>query len=259
MMGIPLVSGRDFAARDAEAGAPPTVVINETMARAIWPGEDSLGKRVWGRPIWSGWVPVVGVVSDVKNMGLTHPTSPEFYFDYTRANEGMLRNMTLAVRSRLDTAALTAAVRRVVQAADPGQPLDDTVSDRRLNTALVGVLAALALALAVIGIYGVMSYNVARQTRDIGIRMALGAQKTDIHMLVIGRGAALALAGVLIGMVAALGLTRMISGLLFGVSATDPATYGGIAALLFAVAVAACYFPARRAVKVDPLVALRYE
>ncbi|HEX8351489.1 MAG TPA: ABC transporter permease [Pyrinomonadaceae bacterium] len=267
VMGVPLVRGRMFDERDTK-DAPAGVVVNETMARTVWPGEDPVGKRVWGRPVVSDWVPVVGVVADVKNVGLVRPPVPEFYFNYARGGEG-LRNVTLAVRSRLEPAVLAAAVRREVREVDPGQPaygvrtmravLDGTVTDRRLNMTLLGVLSALALALAVVGIYGVMSYNVARHTREIGIRMALGAQKTHIHRLVIGRGAALALAGVLVGLVLALWLTRLMTGLLFDVSATDPATFAGIAALLFAVALVACYVPARRAVKVDPLVALRYE
>jgi putative ABC transport system permease protein len=177
--------------------------------------------------------------------------------------------MTLAVRSRLEPEVLAAAVRREVQAVDPGQPaynvrtmravLGGSVEGRRLNMSLLGVLAALSLVLAVIGIYGVMSYNVARHTREIGIRMALGAQTTHIHRLIIGRGATLALAGVSVGLGLALALTRLMTGLLFGVSATDPATYVAIAAVLFAAALVACYVPARRAVRVDPLVALRYE
>jgi putative ABC transport system permease protein len=186
-----------------------------------------------------------------------------------RAGEGLLRNVTLAVRSRLEAGALGSALKREVQSVDPAQPvyavrtmqsvLEETVADRRLNMTLIGVLAALSLVLAVIGIYGVMSYTVARQTRDICIRIALGAQKADIHKLVLGRGAGLAAAGILIGLAASLGLTRLMSGLLFGVSATDGATFGCIVALLFAVALLACYVPARRATRVDPLVALRYE
>ena len=266
-VGIPVVRGRVFDESDTKE-APPGVVINETMARTIWPGEDPIGKRVWGRPVYDGWTPVIGVVADVKNMGLARPASPEFYFNYTRGAEG-LREMTLATRSRLDPAALAAAVRREVQAVDPAQAvyavrtmqdvLDSTVAGRRLTTTLLGVMAAVALALAVVGIYGVVSYNVARHTREIGIRMALGAQKTDIHRLVIGRGAVLALTGVGIGLFLSLGLARLMSGLLYGVSANDPATFAGIAALLFAVSLVACYVPARRAVRVDPLVALRYE
>jgi predicted permease len=267
-MGVAIVRGRTFDERDTK-DSPFGVVINETMARAIWPGEDPTGKRVSGRPIHPGWVPVIGVVADVKNMGLTQPSMPEFYFNYTQGSEGMLRNMTLAVRSRLDPGSLAANVRREVKAVDPGQPLfnvqtmqavlDGAVSDRRLNMTLLSVLAAVSLVLALIGIYGVMSYNVTQHTREIGIRMALGAQKRDILRLVLGRGATLAMIGVLIGLMISLGLTRLMSGLLFGVSATDPATFGGIAVLLFGVALVACYLPALRAIKVDPLIALRYE
>ncbi|HEY9232748.1 MAG TPA: FtsX-like permease family protein, partial [Blastocatellia bacterium] len=267
-MGVPLLRGRMFDDHDAKA-SPPGVLVNETMARAIWPGEDPVGKRVWGKPIWQGWVAVVGVVADVKNMGLTRPPSPEFYFDYMHAGEGLLNNMTLAVRSRLQASALGSAVRREVQSIDSGQPvyairtmqavLDNTVAARRLHVTLLGIFAALALILAVIGIYGVMSYTVARQTREIGIRIAFGAQKRDIHKMIIGRGATLAALGVFIGLAVSLALTRLISGLLFGVSTTDPLTFGGFAVLLFVVALVACYVPARRAVKVDPMVALRYE
>jgi predicted permease len=267
-LGVALVRGRMFDEHDTE-DSPLGVVVNETMARTIWPGEDPIGKRVSGRPIRSGWVPVIGVVADVKNMGLDRPPASEFYFNYAQGGEDILRNMTLAVRSRLDTGSLATAVRREVQGVDPGQPLfnvqtmqavlDDTVSDRRLNMTLLSILAALSLVLALVGIYGVMSYNVTQHTREIGIRMALGAQKTDILKLVLGRGVTLALIGVLIGLGSSLWLTRLMSGLLFGVSATDPATFGAIAALLFAVALVACYLPALRAIKVDPLIALRYE
>jgi putative ABC transport system permease protein len=137
--------------------------------------------------------------------------------------------------------------------------LDETVADRRLNVTLLCIFAALSLVLAIVGIYGVVSYNVQRQTREIGIRIALGAQRADINRLILGRGAGLAFIGVLIGLGVAVGLTRLMSSLLFDVSATDPITFGVIAALLFLVALLACYIPARRAVKVDPLVALRYE
>ncbi|HEY0099406.1 MAG TPA: ABC transporter permease [Pyrinomonadaceae bacterium] len=267
-VGVALLRGRMFDARDTQE-SPLGVVINETMARTIWPGEDPVGKRVSGRPIRPDWVPVIGVVADVKNMGLTQQPAAEFYFNYAQGGEDILRNMTLAVRSRLDPGSLAAAVRREVQTLDPAQPLfdvqtmqavlDGTVSDRRLNMTLLGVLAALSLVLAVVGIYGVMSYNVTQHTREIGIRMALGAQKTDILKLVLGRGVTLALIGVVSGMLLSLGLTHLMSGLLFGVSATDPATFGVIAVLLFGVALVACYLPALRAVKVDPLIALRYE
>jgi putative ABC transport system permease protein len=267
-LGVALVRGRTFDERDTK-DSPLGVVVNETMARAVWPGEDPIGKRVSGRPIRPGWVPVIGVVADVKNMGLARPAAPEFYFNYAQGGEDILRNMTLAVRSRLDAGSLAAIVRREVQGVDPAQPLfevqtmqsvlDDTISGWRLNMALLSVLAVLALVLALVGIYGVMSYNVTQHTREIGIRMALGARKTDILKLVLGRGVTLALTGVSIGLAISFGLTRLMSGLLFGVSATDPVTFGGIAALLFVVALLACYLPALRAIKVDPLIALRYE
>jgi predicted permease len=268
VMGISLLRGRLFSDRDPK-DAPPGVVINETMAQTIWPGEDPIGKRVSGKPLWQGWVPVIGVVADMKNMGLTQPPSPEFYFDYMRAGPGLLSNVTLAVRSSLDPGVLAAAMQREVKAVDPSQPiydvrtmhavLNDTVADRRLSMTLIGAFAALALVLAVVGIYGVMSYTVARQTRDIGIRLALGAQKTDIHKLVLGRGAMLAVAGIVIGLAISFWLTRLMAGLLFNVSTTDPATFVAISMLLLAVAILACYIPARKAVKVDPLIALRYE
>jgi putative ABC transport system permease protein len=267
-VGVPLLRGRAFDNRDTK-DSPLGVVVNETMARTIWPGEDPVGKRVSAHPIRPGWVPVIGVVADVKNMGLTQPPAPEFYFDYAQGGEDILRNVSLVVRSRFDPGSLETAVRREVQAIDPWQPLynvetlqsalDNTVADRRLNMTLLGILAALSLALAVVGIYGVMSYTVSRQTREIGIRIALGAQKTDIHKLVLRRGAILAVAGIFVGLAVSFWLTRLMSGLLFGVSTTDGATFGGIAALLFAVALLACFIPARRATKVDPMIALRYE
>jgi putative ABC transport system permease protein len=267
-MGMALVRGRAFDERDT-LKSPIGVIVNETLARTVWPGEDPVGRRVSGRPITEGWVQVVGVVADVRNMGLDNPPAPEFYFNYAQGGADILRNMTMVVRSRVDAGSLGASVRREVQAVDPAQPLfsvrtmqavlEGTMSGRRLNMTLLGVLAALSLVLAVVGIYGVMSYNVTQHTREIGIRMALGAQQSDILKLVVGRGARLALAGVLIGLVVSLVLTRLMSGLLYGVSAADPATFGGIAALLFIVALIACYLPALRAIRIDPLIALRYE
>jgi predicted permease len=264
-MGVRLVSGRLLDGRDT-ADAPPVVLINEAMARTVWPGEDPVGRRVFGRP---DWVTVVGVVSDVKNLGLTRPAAPELYWNYTQAGDSMLRNVTLAVRSRLDAASLTSAVRREVQSVDPGQPvfnvqtmqavIDSTVSDRRLMMTLIAVLAALSLVLAVVGIYGVMSYTVTQHTREIGIRMALGAQRRDIYRLVVGRGLALTFVGLLVGLAASFGLTRFLESLLFEVRATDPLTFAGVAALLLAIALLACLLPARRATRVDPMIALRYE
>lgn len=267
-MGVALVRGRMFDERDTK-DSPLGVIINETMARTIWPGEDPIGKRVFGRPVRADWVPVIGVVANVKNMGLTRQTTPEFYFNYTQGNAGMLRNMTLAVRSHLDPGSLGAAVRHEVQAVDPGQPLfdvktmraalDSTVSDRRLNMTLLGVLAALSLILVVVGIYSVISYTVAQQTREIGIRMALGAQAFDILSLIIRRGMLLTALGIVAGLAGSLALTRFIASMLFGVTATDAVTFVLITVLLSVVALVACLIPARRATKVDPMIALRFE
>ena len=264
-MGVRLVRGRLFDSRDTN-DSPPGILINEAMARTIWPGEDPVGKRVFGQP---DRVPVIGVVSDVKNLGLARPAAPELYWNYTQGDDSMLRNVTLAVRSRHDAGALTAAVRREVQAVDPGQPvfnvqtmqavIDSTVSDRRLMMTLIGVLAALSLVLAVVGIYGVMSYTVAQHTREIGIRMALGAQRSDIYRLVVGKGLVLTFVGLCLGLAASFGLTRFLESLLFEVRATDPLTFAGVALLLLAVALLACLVPARHATKVDPMIALRYE
>ncbi|HEY9284266.1 MAG TPA: ABC transporter permease [Pyrinomonadaceae bacterium] len=264
-MGVRLLRGRTFDHSDTP-DAPPGIVINDAMARALWPGEDPIGKRVFGRP---AWVPVIGVVSDVRNRGLTRPSAPELYWDYRQGGGSMLGNVTLAVRSRLDPATLTAAARREVRAVDPGQPvfnvqtmqavIDSTVSDRRLMMTLIGVLAAISLALAVVGIYGVMSYTVAQHTREIGIRVALGAQRADIYRLIVGKGLVLTAVGLALGLAASFGLTRFLESLLFEVKATDPLTFAGVALLLTSVALLACLFPARRATKVDPMVALRYE
>jgi putative ABC transport system permease protein len=263
-LGIRLLRGRVFNERDTK-DAPPVTIINETMARIVWGDEDPVGKRVDGDP----WLTVVGVVSDVKNIGLTEQSMPELYLSYAQGLSKMTQNVTLVARSRLEPAALTAAVRREVQAVDPAQPvfavqtmqavLDNTVSARRLNMTLLGVLAALSLVLAVVGIYGVMSYTVTQHTHEIGIRMALGAQATDILKLIVGRGMFLTALGVALGAGGALALTRFIAALLFDVQATDTATFAAIAALLASVALLACLVPALRAIRVDPMIALRHE
>jgi putative ABC transport system permease protein len=263
-LGIRLLRGRAFDEHDTTT-APPVTVINETMARVVWGDENPVGKRVFGDP----WVTVVGVVSDVKNVGLTARTLPELYMNYAQGLSQRTQSMTLVVRSRLAPATLTAAVRREVQAVDAAQPvfavqtmqavLDNTVSDRRLNMTLLGVLAALSLVLAVVGIYGVMSYTVTQHTHEIGVRMALGAQAADILRLVVGRGMFLTALGVVLGAGGALALTRFIAALLFDVQATDAATFAVIAALLASVALLACLVPALRATRVDPMIALRHE
>jgi putative ABC transport system permease protein len=218
---------------------------------------------------------IVGVVAHVKNYGLDSPgpVQAELYRARDQVPDRfqplLADRVSLVVRTAGDPAAMAPAVRRAVQEVDPNQPvynvntmeqvLSDSVASQRLSMLLLSIFAAVAMTLAAVGIYGVMSYTVAQRTHEIGVRMALGAQEGDVLRMVVGQGLKLVLAGVLIGLAAALALTRLMSSLLFGVSATDPATLVAISLLLVGVAVLASYIPARRATKVDPLIALRYE
>jgi len=271
-MGIPLMKGRFFTERDRE-GAPGVVIVNESLARIFFPEEDPLGKRIKVGSLRGPfpWLSIVGVVGDVKHDGLDAEAPPEMYVSYLQP---LLQNfgippMFLVVRSADDPLNLIAAVQSEVLALDKNQPvyrvatMDQLVSssmaERRFQMILFGIFAAIALLLAAIGIYGVISTTVAQRTHEIGIRVALGARSSDVMRLVVGQGMALALIGVAAGLAGALALTRLMSMLLFGVSTTDPATYASIAMLLMIVALLACYIPARRATKVDPMVALRYE
>ena len=266
-LGIPLVRGRTFTDADNET-APQVALINSTMARRFWPNEDATGKRFsWGRPSPdSKWVTIVGVVGDTKLYGLDKPARLEIYVPY---RQSPVNGMNLVVRSAVDPASLTSAIRATVASIDKDQPVsniqtmreivDNSISTRRLTLVLLGLFSGLALVLAAIGIYGVMAYSVALRTQEIGIRMALGAQHHDVLRLVLGQGARIALFGVLIGLAGAAALSRFLSSLLFSVSANDPFTFAGVAALLIGVALFACYIPARRAMRVDPIIALRYE
>ncbi|HZJ42511.1 MAG TPA: ABC transporter permease [Pyrinomonadaceae bacterium] len=263
---IPLLRGRFFTDQD-RADSPPVVVINDSMAKKVWPGEDPIGKRV-GDEVKAT---VIGVVGDVKNYGLLRKPVAEMYAPYTMKDfwPDMLWNMRIMVRANADDTNLAAAVRREVQSVDPAQPLyavqsmtvvlENTVKDKSLNMTLLVVFAGLSLLLAVIGVYGVMSYSVAQHTREIGIRMALGARPSSILKLILGRGMFLIVIGVAIGLLASFGLTRFISTMLFGVTPTDPLTFVVIVLLLALVALLACLVPAQRAMRVNPIVVLRYE
>ncbi len=263
---IPLLRGRYFSNEERD-DAQPVVVINEAMARHIWPGEDPIGKRV-GEDTKAT---VIGVVGNVKNWGLLVDSAPEMYAPYTLKNfwPDMRWNMLLVVRSTFDDASITTAIRRAVHEVDPGQPIyavqtmnlviENTVRDKSVNTTLLTVFAGVSLLLALIGVYGVMSYTVAQHTREIGIRMALGAQPRAILKLVIGRGLVLVSAGAVIGVLASFGLTRFIENMLFGVTPTDPLTFASIVLLLGLVALLACLIPAQRAMRVDPIVVLRHQ
>ena len=271
-MGIPVVSGRAFTERD-DLSSAPVLIINSALARQHFPNEDPIGKRI--APGFST-VPmnddgprmreIAGVVADVKHQNLQGPAQPEFYF---AQGQMPMSAMTVVVRAAGDARALQNAVRGVVQSIDKNAPLysvrtmeeliSRSVAAPRFNTLLLGLFAGVALILTAVGLYGVISYSVAQNTQQIGIRVALGAETSDVFKLIVGRGTLLTLVGVAIGLGAAYGMTRLMSNLLYGVAATDLWTFTGVAVLLIGVGFVACYVPARRATRIDPVVALRYE
>ncbi|HWF90118.1 MAG TPA: ABC transporter permease [Pyrinomonadaceae bacterium] len=267
-MGIPLLRGRPLSEQDTET-TQNVVVISDAMARRYWPGEEVVGKRIAigrvTRP--EDWIQIVGVVKDVRQFELTADPKPQMYLPYRQF--GFFDAQDLVVKTDIDSASLAATVRRAVWEIDKDQPVSDirtmenimadSIARQRFSMLLLAIFAGVALVLAGVGIYGVMSYSVAQRTHEIGIRMALGAQTGAVLKLAIGYGMKLVLVGLLIGLIAAFALTRVMSTLLFGVTATDPATFTLISLLLIAVAVLASYVPARRATKVNPIIALRYE
>jgi putative ABC transport system permease protein len=265
-MDIRLVRGRYFTAEDDEKSLP-VAIVNETLAHRYWPGEDPIGKRIRGGFEGKDWVPIVGVVSDVKEQGLDLPTHLEMYRPYAQAP--FTSSLTLMVRTAGDPVGLAASIRNEVWAIDRDvpiaevQPLTQVVSKsvaaRRSTMLLLAGFAALALLLGAVGIYGVVTYSVNQRTHEIGVRMALGATSRDVLRLIVGQGMRLILFGVALGLGGAYLSTRALERLLFGVSATDPVTFAGVALLLSAIAFLACLIPARRATRVDPMEALRYE
>ncbi len=274
-MKIALIRGRDFTKQD-EGQAAGVVIINQALQRRYFPGEDPVGKRITLGGYENHWGEIIGVVGDVRHWWAGAEAQPEMYWDYSQAwlarsptLSRLRRSLTLALRTGGDPQSLIQDVRREVIALDKALPVSSvrtmdermgaSVAGPRFNTLLLSLFAALALILAVVGLYGVISYTVAECTHEFGIRMALGAQTSDVLRLVIGQGMMLTLAGVGIGLLASFGLTRLMKDMLFGVGPTDPLTFVAIAILLTAAALLACYLPARRATKVDPMVALRCE
>jgi putative ABC transport system permease protein len=243
------------------------MIVNEEMARRHWPNENPIGRRVtmkdWGPPLTGQ---IAGVVGDVKADGLDSTTRPMIYWPYPQF-PGVFNN--LVIRTDGDLPTIITAVKNQIWSIDREQPMTriqtmedviaGSVAPRRFNMLLLGTFAALALALAAVGIYGVLSYLVSQRTHEIGIRMALGAHRRNVMAMIVKQGMLLALTGVGVGLLASLALTRLTASLLFGVDASDPLTFTLVSLLLSLVALFACYIPARRATKVDPIVALRYE
>jgi len=269
VMHIPLKSGRDFQPRDYDQNAPLVGVVNEEMVRQYFPNENPLGKRVrWARNPEVQWIEIVGVAGNVKHFGLDLAELPALYSPYTQINSWK-RWMSFAVRTQAEPAAMTQSLKEQIWKVDSQLPItkvqtmDDVAAAsfdaRRFNMLLLTLFAGLALLLAAVGVYGVMSYAVTQRTHEIGIRMALGAQVGNVMRLVMKSGLVIATVGIVIGLGGAFGLTRLMNSLLFGVEPTDKFTFAAVALSLLLIALAACYLPARRATKVDPLKALRYE
>ena len=259
--GIKLLKGRELGEADG-AGSAKVFMVNQAFADLVFPGEDPIGRQVH----CNGVHEIVGVVANVKNTGLTGETRPEVYGSY---HQWYWPSAFLAVRTRSDPEAMVSLITERVRRLNPEQPLTffktmqqylaEQTARPRFRSTLVGVFALAALVLASVGIYGVMAYSVAQRTREIGVRLALGARRRQVVLMVLGRGLRLTLVGIAIGVAGALALTRLLASQLFGVTATDPATFGGVALLLAAVALVACVLPARAAANVDPMEALRHE
>jgi putative ABC transport system permease protein len=260
---IPLIAGRYLDERDG-TNAPKTAVVNQALVRKYFPDKDPIGQSV--QSLGPDFAMIVGVVADVKQRGLTAEVMPQVYVPLKQAPTATI---SLVIRSSMDPLSVIPALRRIIKDIDPNVPLfsEQTMNDlvaaqvasQRFNAAALAGFAGLAVLLAAVGIYGVMAYAVGQRTREIGVRMALGAERGDVLRMVLRQGLTLTLIGVVIGLGASFGLTRLMRTLLYNVKATDPATFIFVTAALIFVALAACWIPAHRATRVDPVVALRYE
>ncbi|HUK30371.1 MAG TPA: ABC transporter permease, partial [Candidatus Acidoferrum sp.] len=267
VMRIPLLKGRDITFADT-ADSPGVILINQTTALRVWPGEDPIGKRVKVSGLDRPWLTVIGIVGDVHHYGLDVSPTMQFYMAHSQWPDTD-SDMTFVIRTTGPPGSVASVAREAIHSLDPTQPvshvmpLEDYVGislqARRFSLILIAAFAIVALLLSMIGIYGVTAYTVAQRTREIGIRIALGAQRSEVVGLMMRQGAVLILAGVVVGVIASAALTRFLGGMLFGVTPTDPLTFALVAALLVVVAALACWIPARRAMRVDPIVALRHE
>jgi putative ABC transport system permease protein len=270
VMQIPIRAGRDFSATDRE-GQPRVVIVNEAFVRQLLPGQSPIGTRIdWIRPNEPHqWMTIIGIAGDVKHFGLNQPVDPAVYEPFSQNDEAWRRWMTLVIKTRVSAAGLVEDVKQQIWSLDSQIPVSDiqsmddllavSVAQQRFNMLLLATFAALALALAGVGIYGMMAYRVNQRTHEIGVYIALGAQHRDVLRLVMKDGVKLALMGIVLGLGGAIALTRVMVSLLFEVTPTDPATLIDVALLLAAVALLACYIPARRALSIHPMTALRCE
>jgi putative ABC transport system permease protein len=267
-IGTPVLRGRDFLESDT-ADSTPVALVNVAMEKKYWPGQGALGKQVGPGSSRYPLMTIVGVVPDVKHISLREKSIPEIFVIYTQKQWPSMSNMRVALRTKVDPASMTESVRVAIHSGDPDLPLakiatlttlvNDSLSQPRFAMLLLAAFSLLALLLASIGMYGVISYAVAQRLQEIGIRMALGAERRNVFGMVLGHGARLAGLGIAIGLVVALGVTRLMSSFLYGIESTDPFTFAAVSLLLLATALLACYLPARRATRVDPMVALRHE
>jgi putative ABC transport system permease protein len=270
-MGIRLLRGREFSKGD-DATAPGVVIVSQSVAHSLWPGSDPLGKRISMEddPKPGDWLTVVGVVDDVKQRGLAKKSDPAIYQPYLQVTHPFfLNHMTFVARTASNPLGVASGMRGVLSEVDRDQPVQSiaamdnliaaTTDEPRFQARLLAVFAIMALALAIVGIYGLLAYSVAQRTHEIGVRMALGAQTADVVRMLFRRTLVLVGAGVMIGTAGALAVTRVLAKFLFEVKPNDPSTIAAVALTLVCAALAACYIPARRAMRVDPVVALRYE
>jgi predicted permease len=267
-VGTPVLRGRDFLETDT-ANSTPVVLINRTMAKTFWPGDNPIGKQVGLAGPEFPLMTIVGIVGDVKHLSLREDPGPEMYVPYTQRPFPSMLVMHVVLRSKADPALLTGSVRAAIHSLDPDLPIakittlrrivDTSLAGQRFSMLVLGAFAGLSLLLASFGMYGVISYLVGQRTREIGIRLALGAESADVLGMLVGYGSRLAFVGVGMGLLAAVAVTRFMTSFLYGVQPTDAFTFAFVALLLMAVALLACYLPARRALRIDPIIALRYE